>query len=111
MQPSIRRTWLENSLRERQTVLLSATLAKSEDEDLQVACRRMGFHQIEQVSVSPAIFGMATFRLADRTAPPPFDEESSPNPAFFDYGAELFGKPRSRAEPLSSAPVTPTSML
>jgi ATP-dependent DNA helicase DinG len=43
----------------------------------------------EQVSVSPATFGAAAFRLADRAAPPPFDGQGTPNPAFFDYASQM----------------------
>jgi Rad3-related DNA helicase len=81
--------WLGGAMRERQTVLMSATLGRYEDDDLAAACRRMGFWQVEQVSVSPAVFGSAAFRLADRSAPPPFAAEGAPEPGFFDYAARM----------------------
>jgi ATP-dependent DNA helicase DinG len=84
--------WLGKALSDRQTVLMSATLGRFEEDDLVAACRRMGFWQVEQVSVAPAVFGTAAFRLADRAVPLPFTDDGTPAPAFFNYSAEMVRK-------------------
>jgi Rad3-related DNA helicase len=79
--------WLGAALAGRQTVLMSATLGRHEDADLAAECRRLGFWDVRQVSVSPAQFGSMEFRLADRRAPLPFAPGGAPDPAFYAYAA------------------------
>lgn len=79
--------WLGTALRDKQVVLMSATLGKHEEDDLAAACRRMGFWKVEQVHVSPPNFGIMEFRLADRAVPLPFTADGLPNAPFFDYTA------------------------
>jgi Rad3-related DNA helicase len=79
--------WLGTALRDKQVVLMSATLGKHEEDDLAAACRRLGFWKVEQVHVSPPKFGIMEFRLADRAVPLPLTADGLPNPPFFDYAA------------------------
>jgi ATP-dependent DNA helicase DinG len=80
--------WLGSALADRQVVLMSATLGRSEDDDLARACRALGFWEVQQVGVSPGRFGEMEFRLADRSVPVPF-LDGDPNPAFYDYAAQM----------------------
>lgn len=82
-------SWLGSALADRQTVLMSATLGRHEEDDLAKACRRLGFWNVQHVHVAPAAFGAMTFRLADRAAPLPFTTGAIPNPRFFDYAAQM----------------------
>jgi ATP-dependent DNA helicase DinG len=82
--------WLGSTLRDRQVVLMSATLGRFEEDDLAAACRRLGFHQVEQVTVSPNAFGTVAYCLADRSVPRPFPEgETKLDPAFVDYATAM----------------------
>jgi Rad3-related DNA helicase len=83
--------WLGGALKDRQVVLLSATLGRHEEglDELQRACRRLGFHEVHPIAVAPARFGTMTFRLADRAVPPPLDAGGVPNPRFFDAAAGM----------------------
>jgi len=81
--------WLGKAMAGRQTVLMSATLGRHEEDDLGKACRRLGFHDVARISVAPGRFGSMAFRLADRAAPTPFVAGDTPNPAFFDYAAGM----------------------
>lgn len=85
--------WLGHALRERQTVLVSATLGQHEEDGLVAACRRFGFTTVRKVNVSPEMFGEIRFRLADRSVAPPFTDEE-PEPHFFDYGATIVERAR-----------------
>jgi Rad3-related DNA helicase len=82
-------SWLGSALADRQTVLMSATLGRHEEDGLASACRRLGFWNVQQVHVAPASFGAMTFRLADRAAPPPFANGGVPDSRFFDYAARM----------------------
>jgi ATP-dependent DNA helicase DinG len=81
--------WLGHALKERQVVLMSATLAKAEGEDLASACRALGFHEFRPIEVTPEKFGEMRLRLADRRVPEPFGEGGVPSAAFFDYAAAM----------------------
>jgi Rad3-related DNA helicase len=86
--------WLGSALKDRQVVLMSATLGRHEDDteefkELRLACRRFGFFDVKPVIVSPARFGTMGFRLASRATPLPFEDAETPNPAFFDTAAGM----------------------
>lgn len=78
--------WVGAALKDRQTVLMSATLGRHEEDDLAASCRRLGFWDVRQVAVAPRRFGDMQFRLADRAVPVPL-VDGVPQPAFFDYAA------------------------
>ena len=80
--------WLGAVLEDRQTVLVSATLGRHEEDDLTAACRRLGFRNVAQVHVSPPSFGTMSFRLAPRDVPRPL-RDGQPDPGFFDYAAAM----------------------
>lgn len=80
--------WLGAALKGRQTVLMSATLGRHEEDDLAGSCRRLGFWDVRQVAIAPRRFGDMQFRLADRAAPLPLSD-GAPQPAFFDYAADM----------------------
>ena len=81
--------WLGSALATRQVVLMSATLGRHEDDNLTAFCRRLGFWQTETVDVSLPTFGNMEFRLADRSVPPPFGDDSVPDVRFYDYAAGM----------------------
>jgi ATP-dependent DNA helicase DinG len=81
--------WLGRALEGRQTVLMSATLGRHEEADLAAECRRLGFWDVRQVSVSPARFGMMEFCLADRRVPLPFAPGGIPDSDFYAYAAAV----------------------
>ena len=80
--------WLGAALKERQTVLMSATLGRHEEDDLAPFCRRLGFWDVRQVAIAPQHFGHTEFRLADRNVPLPL-VGGVPQPLFFDYAADM----------------------
>jgi ATP-dependent DNA helicase DinG len=82
-------SWLGPALSDRQTILMSATLGRHEEDDLAAACRRLGFWSVQQVHVTPASFGTMTFRLADRSAPLPFTAGVTADARFFAYAAQM----------------------
>jgi ATP-dependent DNA helicase DinG len=81
--------WLGSALADRQVVVMSATLGRHEEDGLAAFCRGLGFWQVAEVDVSPARFGVMSFRLADRAVPPPFTADATPDARFYDYAAEM----------------------
>ncbi|MGG5818736.1 helicase C-terminal domain-containing protein [Falsiroseomonas sp. HW251] len=83
--------WLGGALKDRQVVLVSATLGRHDDEldEVKTACRRLGFFAVEPLTMSPPRFGDMSFRLASRAMPMPFIEGGEPNPSFFDGAAHI----------------------
>jgi len=81
--------WLGHAMRDRQVVLMSATLSRAEGDDLAAACRSLGFHAVRPIDITPTAFGEMRFRLADRRVPEPFAEAGVPDPTFLDYAAGM----------------------
>ncbi|MEO3474089.1 helicase C-terminal domain-containing protein [Roseomonas sp. CAU 1739] len=83
--------WLGHRLKDRQVVLMSATLGRHDEEldEVRRACRRLGFFDVASTTISPLQFGTVRFHLAARDIPPPFKNDREPDPRFFDVAADM----------------------